>query len=263
MTSSAPFDMTAPLAGGRIPLLGFGTWQIRGEQARQAVGWALETGYRHIDTATLYRNEAEVGAAVAANGTAREELFLTTKIQPRSAGQEQRTLRQSLEGLRTDYLDLWLIHWPPPDGIGAGMWRQLIGAREQGLAHTIGVSNYSLDQLDQLSHETGVTPEVNQIEWSPFLYDPAVAEGHRERGIVLEGYSPFRASRLDHPVLTAIAERHGKQPAQVIVRWHLQHGFVVIPKSARKERIEANAAVGDFDLTDDDMRALDGLGPRR
>ncbi|PZS25227.1 MAG: aldo/keto reductase [Pseudonocardiales bacterium] len=261
MTSRTPHDLTAGLSGGaRIPLLGFGTWQIRGEQARQAVGWALEAGCRHIDTATMYRNEADVGAGIAASGLPREELFLTTKIQPHSAGQEQRTLRQSLDALGTDHLDLWLVHWPPADGVGAGMWRRLIEARDQGLARSIGVSNYSLDQLDRLGRETGIMAEVNQIEWSPFLYDRAVAEGHRERGIVLEGYSPFRASKLDHPALTAIAERHGRQPAQVIVRWHLQHGFVVIPKSAHKERIEANVEVGDFELTDDDMRALDGLG---
>jgi len=257
-----PHELTTPLSEGRaIPLLGFGTWQIRGEPARQAVSWALEAGYRHIDTATLYRNEAEVGAAVAESGLARDELFVTTKIQPLGEGQEQRTLRQSLDALRTDHVDLWLIHWPPPDDVGVGMWRQLVEARDQGMAHSIGVSNYSLDQLDQLTRESGVRPQVNQIEWSPFLYDPAIAEGHRERDIVLEGYSPFRASKLDHPVLTSIAERYGKQPAHVIVRWHLQHGFVVIPKSARKERIESNAAVGDFELTDDDMRSLDGLGP--
>lgn len=262
MPSTAdPKQLTAELAGGsRMPLLGFGTWQIRGPQAGQAVGWAIAAGYRHLDTATVYHNEAEVGAGLAASGVAREEVFVTTKVPPDRSGDEQEILRRSLAGLGTDHVDLWLIHWPPDRGVAAGTWRALIAARDQGSARAIGVSNYSLEQLDRLSQETGVMPEVNQIEWSPFRYDPAVADGHRERGVALEGYSPFRASRLDDPVLESIAARHGKEPAQVIVRWHLQHRFVVIPKSARKERIEANANVGDFELTGDDMRALDGLG---
>jgi 2,5-diketo-D-gluconate reductase A len=256
--------MTGELArlagGGRIPLLGFGTWQIRGGPARQAVEWAIEAGYRHLDTATIYRNEAEVGAGMAASGVSREEIFVTTKIPPDRAGDEARTLRHSLDALGTDHVDLWLVHWPPPDAVAADMWRALVQAREQGSARAIGVSNYQLDRLDRLAQETGVMPEVNQIEWGPFRYDPAVAEGHRERGVVLEGYSPFRSSRLDHPVLAAVAGRHGREAAQVIVRWHLQHGFVVIPKSGRRDRIVANAAVDDFELTDDEMRALDGLG---
>ncbi len=243
-------------------MLGFGTWQVRGAQAARAVGWALEAGYRHLDTATIYRNEAEVGTAMADSGVPREQTFVTTKVPPDRGGAETSTLRASLDALRTDHVDLWLIHWPPDRGVAADMWRELIKAREAGSARAIGVSNYSLDQLDRLHQETSAMPEVNQIEWSPFLYDGAVAEGHHERGVVLAGYSPFRASRLDNPELVAIAARHGREPAQVILRWHLQHEFVVIPKSARKERIAANADLGDFALTEEEMRVLDGLGSR-
>ncbi len=259
-TTTDPFRTTVPLPpGGTIPLLGFGTWQITGDAARQAVGWALEAGYRHLDTATVYRNEAEVGAGLRDSGLPREDVFLTTKVPPNRAGQELATLQQSLTALGTDHVDLWLIHWPNGSDVASGTWRALVEAREQGLARSIGVSNYSLGQLDALTEETGVTPAVNQIEWSPFLFDAAVADGHRRRGVALEGYSPFQASRLDHPTLTDIAARLGKAPTQVIVRWHLQHEVVVIPKSANRERIVANAAVGDIELTAADMAALDGL----
>jgi diketogulonate reductase-like aldo/keto reductase len=251
---------TAKLTNGRIPLLGFGTWQIKGRQAADAVAWALEAGYRHLDTATMYGNEKEVGAGLAASGVARDDVFVTTKVPPRYAGRELETLRSSLDQLGTDRVDLWLIHWPGGDSGDVGMWRAFIDAREQGLASDIGVSNYSLDQLDELTRETGETPVVNQVEWSPLLFDRAVLDGHRERGVVLEGYSALRGGTLEHPVIVAIAERLGRSPAQVIVRWHLQHRIVVIPKSVQQDRIRANADVGDFELPDADMSALDALG---
>jgi 2,5-diketo-D-gluconate reductase A len=251
---------TADLTNGRIPLLGFGTWQITGSQASDAVTWALEAGYRHVDTATMYGNEKEVGAGLSASGVARDDVFVTTKCPPRYAGRELETLRSSLDHLGTDHVDLWLIHWPGGDSADLGMWRAFGEAREQGLARDIGVSNYSLDQLDELTEETGVTPAINQVEWSPLLFDREVLDGHRERGIVLEGYSALRGGTLEHPVIVAIAERLGRTPAQVIVRWHLQHGIVVIPKSVQRERIVANADVGDFELTDDDVAAMDALG---
>lgn len=242
-----------------MPMMGFGTWQLRGNTAREALGWAFGSGYRHLDTATLYGNEAEVGAAVRDSGLRRDEVFVTTKLPPERVGREDETLRQSLEALQSDYVDLWLVHWPPARGAGVGTWLEFVTARSEGRARSIGVSNYSLDQIDQLTEGSGVTPALNQVEWSPFLHDQAFVDGCRERGVVVEGYSPFRASRLDHEVLTEIAERHGKDAAQVVLRWHLQHGIVVIPKSARRERIASNADVLDFELTADEMSTLDGL----
>ena len=259
-------DLTAELAdsGTKMPLLGLGTWQLRGSACRQAVGWALEVGYRQIDTATMYGNELEVGSAIAASGLDRGEVFVTTKMpQGRAGGDDLRTLRDSLRALGTDYVDLWLVHWPPRGSAGVTAWRAFIQAQRDGLARAIGVSNYSISQIDQLTEETGVTPAVNQIRWSPFLYDRQVVEASRRRRVVLEGYSPFVAGRLDHPVIVEIARRYGKTSAQVVVRWHLQHEFVVIPKSVRRQRIAENADVFDFQLTAADLQALDGLSRSR
>ena len=243
-----------------MPLLGFGTWQLQGEEASQTTGWALETGYRHIDTATVYGNEAEIGAAVRSSGVERGDVFITTKLPPDRTGAELQTLRKSLQLLDTDYVDLWLIHWTPNRGIGVDLWKAFVAARDEGLARDIGVSNYSLTQMDQLSAATRVTPSVNQIEWSPLLFDRSKLEGHRERGIVLEGYSALRGGTLEHPVIKTMAERLGRTPAQVIIRWHLQHDVVVIPKSRDRERIAANADVDGFALSAEDMAALDALG---
>ena len=169
------------------------------------------------------------------------------------------TLRTSLDLLGTDHVDLWLIHWPGGSGADVGVWRAFIEAREKGLAREIGVSNYRLEQIDELTAETGVTPALNQIEWSPLLFDRAVLDGHRQRGVVLEGYSALRGGTLEHPVITEIAERHSRTPAQVIVRWHLQHGVVAIPKSSQEERIRSNADVAELALTEAEMAALDAL----
>jgi diketogulonate reductase-like aldo/keto reductase len=244
-----------------MPLLGFGTWQIRGRQATQATGWALEAGYRHVDTATVYGNEAQVGAGLAASGVPRRDVFITTKCPPRNAGKERATLERSLELLGTDHVDLWLIHWTPNRGVGVDIWQAFVDAHSAGLARAIGVSNYSLAQIDELVSATGVTPAVNQIEWSPLLFDRVELAGHRERGIVLEGYSALRGGTLEHPVVTQIASRLGRTPAQVIIRWHLEHGVVVIPKSVVRDRIFANADVDGFELTADEIAALDALGP--
>ena len=262
--TAADLTVDLPSSGTKMPLLGLGTWQLRGSACRQAVGWALEVGYRHIDTATMYGNESEVGAAMAASGLDRADVFVATKMPPeRVGGRELRTLQDSLRALGTNYVDLWLVHWPPRGGTGVSAWRAFIKAHREGLARAIGVSNYSISQIDQLTEETGVTPAVNQIRWSPFLYDPQVAEASRRRRVVLEGYSPFKAGRLEHPVIVEIARRYGKTPAQIVVRWHLQHEFVVIPKSARRERIVENADVFDFQLTAADLEALDGLSRSR
>jgi diketogulonate reductase-like aldo/keto reductase len=252
---------SVPLSdGGEMPLLGFGTWQITGRQATQATEWALEAGYRHLDTATVYRNEAKVGAGLAGSGVSRRDVFITTKCPPGNAGKERATLERSLEQLGTDHVDLWLIHWTPRRGVGVDIWQAFAEARSAGLARAIGVSNYSLAQIDELVSATGVTPAVNQIEWSPLLFDNANLQGHRERGIVLEGYSALRGGTLDHPVVKQVAGRLGRTPAQVIIRWHLEHGVVVIPKSVVRDRIFGNADVDGFELTADDIAALDALG---
>ena len=244
---------------GALPLVGLGTWEMTGSVCYRAVRYGLDVGYRHVDTATTYRNEREVGRAVRDSGLAREDVFVTTKLPPRDAGRERRTLEASLRALGMDHVDLWLIHWPPPRGAGAQLWEVLLGLRDEGLARAVGVSNYGTGQLDDLVRATGEAPVVNQIRWGPALYDLDVLDGHRRRGVVLEGYSPFKSTDLRHPVLARVAERHGVTPAQVVVRWHVDHGVVVIPKSATPERIAANFDVFGFSLDDEDVRSLDGL----
>jgi 2,5-diketo-D-gluconate reductase A len=253
-------DLSAPLpSGARMPLLGFGTWQIKGEDATTATAAALDAGYRHLDTATVYGNEAEVGAALRESGVGRSEVFVTTKCPGGNAGKVRETLEQSLDLLGTDHVDLWLVHWPT-DGDQVAMWQAFVEAREAGLARDIGVSNFDLELVDEVTRATGVAPAVNQIEWSPLLFDAGVLAGHRERAVVLEGYSALRGGTLEHPVIGGIADRLGRTPAQVIVRWHLQHGIVAIPKSVNPERIRSNADVGGFTLTEEDMSVLDDLG---
>ncbi|MGY1680514.1 aldo/keto reductase [Geodermatophilus sp. SYSU D01176] len=256
MTETVP---AVPLAGGgTMPLLGFGTWQLTGSACYDAVRTALDAGYRHLDTATMYRNEAEVGRALRDSGVDRDEVFVTTKLPPREAGSADRTLAASLDALRVDAVDLWLVHWPP-GGARPDVWARFVAAREAGRARAVGVSNYSLEQVDELTAATGVTPQVNQVSWAPAKYDPAVEAGHRERGVVLEGYSPFKNTDLGDPVLREVADAHGVTPAQVVLRWHVEHGVVVIPKSATPERIRANLAIGGFALTDDEVARVDGL----
>ena len=191
-----PAHVAALPGGGRMPLLGFGTWQIKGPDATRATGAALRIGYRHLDTATMYGNEAEVGTAIADSGIERSELFITTKLPGNDADDPDRTLAESLRNLQTSYIDLWLIHWPT--GNDAKVWQALCEARESGRVRDIGVSNYSLEQIDELS-ATGVTPAVNQIKWSPLLFDAAATDGHRERGVVLEGYSALRGRVASRP----------------------------------------------------------------
>jgi 2,5-diketo-D-gluconate reductase A len=249
--------------GGAMPLVGIGTWQMTGSRCYQAVRYALEVGYRHIDTATIYRNEPEVGRAVHDSGVSRHDVFITTKLPPRDAGRERRTLGASLRALGTEYVDLWLVHWPPRGRALIPTWKELLAVRDQGLAHAVGVSNYSMAQLDELIAATGQAPQVNQIPWAPALYDAALLAEHRRRGVVLEGYSPFKNTDLRHPVLAEIAARHGVTPAQVVLRWHIDHQVVVIPKSATPERIAANFDVFGFSLADEELRRIDGLSATR
>jgi 2,5-diketo-D-gluconate reductase A len=247
--------------GGQLPMVGFGTWNLRGRGARDAVVAALAAGYRHIDTATMYRNEAEVGQALADSDCARSDVFVTTKIRAGDAGRVRAVLQSSLRALGTSYLDLWLAHWPPSRAAGRRqLWLDMLEVQAEGLVRDIGVSNYSLDQIDELISASGQAPAVNQIDWGPAFYDPAVLAGHAERGVAVEGYSPLKNTNLRDPVLASIAAGHGVSPAQVVLRWHLQHDITVIPKSARPERIASNLDLFGFALTAGQMAALDGLG---
>jgi diketogulonate reductase-like aldo/keto reductase len=254
-----PDDTVTLTHGSQMPLLGFGTWQITGKAAVRATTAALEAGYRHLDTATVYGNEGEVGRALAESGVPRDEVFLTTKCPPRNVGRELDTLRESLDLLQTDHVDLWLIHWPGDGSTNVDLWRAFIEAQEAGLAREIGVSNFDAALIDEVGAAAGAIPAVNQIEWSPLLFDAGVLAAHQARDIVLEGYSALRGGTLDHPAIVEIAERLDRTPAQVIIRWHLQHRVVVIPKSVDPERIRSNADVGGFSLTDEDMTVLDTL----
>lgn len=253
-----------------MPLLGFGTWQLTGGTAHDSVRAALEAGYRHIDTATMYGNERQVGAALQDSGLRRDDVFLTSKLAADRFGKygadlrmrrrrARSTLEQSLEQLGVSQLDLWLVHWPPRSGVGESLWEQFVAARDEGLVRDIGVSNYSLEQVDRLTTRSGVAPAVNQIRWSPMSFDRAVLEGHRERNVVLEGYSGLKGGVLKQTAVTQIADRVGCTPAQVVIRWHIEHAVVVIPRSRDPEHIRSNAEVAGVRLSGSDVAALDAL----
>jgi 2,5-diketo-D-gluconate reductase A len=250
---------TVALRGGAaMPIVGLGTWRLRVRQAYECVRFALEIGYRHIDTATMYGNEAEVGRALRDSGVDRREVFVTTKLPAGNAGRERETLAASLRELGTDYVDLWLVHWPLRGRARPQTWREFVAARDEGLARAIGVSNYSIGQIDELAGATGQMPAVNQIPWSPRKHDPGLLAAHRDRGVVVEGYSPLKGSDLGAPVLAEIAAKHGVTAAQVVLRWHIEHGIVVIPKSEQRERISANLDLFGFSLDPAEIARIDG-----
>jgi diketogulonate reductase-like aldo/keto reductase len=224
-----------------------------------AVRHALQAGYRHLDTATIYRNEAEVGRAIADSGLDRGDIIITTKLPPGNAGRARVTIAESLRALGTSYVDLWLVHWPPRRGSSPRLWQEFLAIRDEGLCRAVGVSNYSVAEIDELIAATGERPAVNQIPWSPSQYDPALLAAHAERQVAVEGYSSLKNTRLRNPVLAEIAAAYGVTPAQVVLRWHLELGIIVIPKSARPERIESNLDLFSFSLTADDMARLNQL----
>jgi diketogulonate reductase-like aldo/keto reductase len=242
-----------------MPILGLGVWQMAaGRETEQAVEWALEAGYRHIDTASLYRNEQSVGAALRRSGLPREQVFVTTKLMPTHPS-AARELGKSLERLSLDYVDLYLIHWPLPL-VSARQWRELESLQRLGLAREIGVSNFGRDRLGKLMRRASRIPAVNQVQFSPFQYRRRLLDYCLEHRIVFEAYSPLeRGKGLQDPTIAAIAARLDRTPAQVMLRWAIQHQAVVIPKSSREERIRSNAQLFDFELDDSDMRILDGL----
>lgn len=250
--------------GGAIPLLGLGTFRSpAGEATREAVGWALEEGYRHVDTAALYRNEADVGAAIRESGVPREDVFVTTKLHKDDHGYDEAlaAFDASLERLGFEYVDLYLIHWPESDR-RLESWRALERILEEGRARAIGVSNYMAHHLEEVLEQGTVVPAVNQIELHPFNYRSRadIIDLCERHGIAVEGYSPLtKTEKLDEHTVARIADAHGRTPAQVLIRWALQHGIITIPKSTHRDRIRENAAVFDFDLTDVEMRELDAL----
>jgi len=248
--------------GAQIPSIGFGVYQTaRGRQTHDAVREALRCGYRHIDTARIYGNEADVGAAVHESGVFRSEVFVTTKLWNDDQGYDAalRAFDASMKRLDLEYVDLYLLHWPVPRR-RLESWRALEQIHAQGLARAIGVSNFMVRHLEELLARAKVAPAVNQIEVSPFLQQREVRALCERHGIAVEAYSPLtRGIRLRHPVLAAVAKRVERTPAQVLLRWGLQHGLIVLPKSTRAARIAENFALFDFTLSGDDMSELDGL----
>jgi diketogulonate reductase-like aldo/keto reductase len=244
--------------GNEIPLLGLGVWQVDdGRACEDAVRWALELGYRHIDTAQAYGNERSVGKALRDSGVARDEVFITTKFYPAKDDAEAEAQR-SLERLGVDYVDLYIIHWP--QGGPTWAWDGMQRAQAAGYARSIGVSNFSVRELDELLAISDSDPVVNQVQFSPFEFRRDLWEAAEQRQIALEAYSPLGTGRhLGDPRVAAVAERHGRTPAQVLIRWALERDLIVLPKSTHRERIEANAQVFDFTLSDEDVAALDAL----
>jgi 2,5-diketo-D-gluconate reductase A len=244
--------------GNQMPLLGLGVWQVPdGPECVDAVRWALELGYRHIDTAQAYGNEESVGRAIAASGLPRDQIFLTTKFRPR-ADDPAAELEASLRRLGTDYVDLYIIHWP--GGGPTWAWPGMERARERGHARSIGVSNFDVNELRQVSAAAESQPVVNQVQFGPFAYRRELLEECRRRNVALEAYSTLGTGRhLREHAVVEIAERLGRTPAQVLLRWCIQHEVPVIPKSTHRERIEENGRLFDFSLSDEDMAALDAL----
>jgi diketogulonate reductase-like aldo/keto reductase len=242
-----------------MPVLGLGVWQMAaGGETEQAVEWALEAGYRHIDTASIYRNEQSVGAALKRSSLPHEQVFVTTKLLPTHMS-AARELEKSLSRLGLDYVDLYLIHWPLPL-VTARLWRQLESLQERRLARAIGVSNFGRGRLDALKPGTSRMPAVNQVQFSPFHYRRRLLDYCLEQAIVFEAYSPLeRGQGLHDPTITSVAERLGRTPAQIMLRWAIQHQAVVIPKSIHQQRIRSNAQLFDFELAEKDMQILDAL----
>ena len=265
MTSS---DTSVPVvelnSGGRIPQLGFGTWQIAPEEAEQAVAKALEVGYRHVDTAQMYGNEVEVGTAIKASGLDRGEIFLTTKLSNEEHGfqKAKNALEESLSKLATEYVDLFLIHWPKPqEDRYVETWRALVELRSEGKVREIGVSNFTVANLQRLADETEVVPAVNQIELHPFFQQHGLKREHGDRGIVTEAWSPLAqgGELLEEDAVAGIADAHGKKPGHVVLRWHIQNGNVIFPKSVTPDRIAQNFEIFDFELSADEIATIDGL----
>ncbi|MDB5175181.1 MAG: oxidoreductase of aldo/keto reductase family subgroup 1 [Candidatus Saccharibacteria bacterium] len=251
--------------GSTIPQLGFGVFQVPPEQTAQTVAKALQVGYRHIDTAEMYRNEQQVGEAIRDSQIPRSEVFITSKLnngfhEPIKA---QAAFAETLSKLDVDYIDLFLIHWPLPtryDGDFVSTWKALEEFKKAGLARSIGVSNFQVDHLKKLLAETDIVPAVNQIELHPYFQNVQVAEFNKQHGIITEAWSPIaQGGVLEDPIIMDIARQHGKTTAQVVLRWHIQKGYVIFPKSSTPERIQENFEIFDFELDVTQMEKIDKL----
>ncbi len=262
MTKLDVTSATLPLrSGGSIPVVGLGVWQSPKNVTVDAVSTAIRLGYRHVDTARIYGNEAEVGAGVKASAVAREEIFVTTKLWNEDQGYDSalRAFDKSLEKLGLEYVDLYLIHWPV-GGQRKDSWRALEKIKADGRAKHIGVSNYLVNHLEEMTGYAKELPEVNQIEIHPFLQHRDTRAWCDAKKIVVEAYSPLtHGRRLDDPTVASVAKEVGRTPAQVLLRWGVQHGLVTLPKSTREPRIVENGALFDFELSDAAMKKLDAL----
>jgi 2,5-diketo-D-gluconate reductase A len=264
MSSQAQQVPTLPLGENeQIPQLGYGVFQVPPKETEQPVAEALSAGYRHIDTAAAYRNEGAVGLALRASGIPRDELFVTTKCWNDDQGYEQakRACRASLERLELSHLDLYLIHWPvPAHDRYVETWNAFVELQQEGLVRSIGVSNFEPEHLERVIAETGVTPAINQVELHPHFQQVGLRREHERLGILTEAWSPLgQGLELEDPVIVEIAQEHSKTPAQTIIRWHLQLGNVVIPKSVTPSRIGENFDVFGFELSDEQMQAIDAI----
>jgi 2,5-diketo-D-gluconate reductase A len=264
--------MTIPLValndGHQIPQLGYGVFKVPAEDTERAVAEALEIGYRHIDTAAIYGNEEGVGAAISKSGIARDDLFVTTKLwnDRQSGDQPFEAVTESLDKLGLEFVDLYLIHWPTPQkNTFLNAWEHLIQIRDNGQARSIGVSNFLVPHLERIVEATGVTPAVNQIELHPAHQQREITAWADEHDVRIESWGPLGQGKYDLFGLPAVADAaaaHEKTPAQVVLRWHLQKGFIVFPKSVRRERLEENFDVFDFELSGPELVAIDALDPR-
>ena len=248
--------------GVRMPWFGLGVFKAEdGREVEQAVQWALECGYRSIDTASVYRNERGVGAAIKAGGVPREDLFITTKVWDNEQGYDAtlEAFDRSLERLGTDYADLYLIHWPVP-GKSVDTWRAFETLYAEGRVKAIGLSNFLVHHIEEILAACQIRPAVNQVELHPYLVQPDLLQFCKEQKIRVEAWSPIMRGRVfEVPELVAMAEKYGKTPVQLVLRWDLQHGLVTIPKSVKRDRIKANAEVFDFEISPEDMAAIDAL----
>lgn len=263
--------MTTPTVefndGHSIPQLGYGVFKVPADEAERAVSQALEAGYRHIDTAAIYGNEEGVGAAIAKSGIARSELFITTKLwnDRHHDDEPDKAIAESLEKLGLEQVDLYLVHWPTPakdDYVHA--WEKMIGIRERGLARSIGVSNHLVPHLERIVEATGVVPAVNQIELHPAYQQREITDWAAAHGVLIESWGPLGQGKYDlfgADAVASAAAATGRTPAQVVLRWHLQKGFIVFPKSVRPERMAENIDVFDFELTDAQIAAIDAMDP--
>jgi 2,5-diketo-D-gluconate reductase A len=263
MTNATEVPILTLHDGVEIPQLGFGVFQIPPEETQEKVEEALGAGYRHVDTAAAYRNEAGVGAAIAASGVRREDVFVTTKLWNSEQGYDStlRAFEKSVERLGTGHVDLYLIHWPLPSrDLFLDTWRAFERIQEEGGARSIGVSNFRVEDLERIEQEAEKRPTVNQIELHPRLQQAELRAWHADHGVATEAWSPLaQGELLEDGTIETVAAHHDRTPAQAILRWHLQLGNVVIPKSSSPERIRENFEVFDFELSEDDMAALERL----